>query len=169
MSTATVDPHVEARRLRSEGETLQVIADQLGVDVASAYRWTRGVEVVTTSRRCRTCRGRFAAPRSSGVAVCGPCREAKDAAVAAAKASVAERRAAREAERRERKARGAAAAAQRDAKRRAMRCDGCGHQLLRPAPLCGFCDPDFDGQAALAALDEAHEHHNASRAVEVQP
>lgn len=37
--------------------------------------------------------------------------------------------------------------------REAMRCDECSERLLVPAVLCGFCDPDFDLEAALTRLD----------------
>lgn len=48
----------------------------------------------------------------------------------------------------------------RDARKREARrvaagltCDECGTTLLAPAVLCGFCDPAFDLDAALQALD----------------
>ncbi len=40
-------------------------------------------------------------------------------------------------------------------KRNALICDepSCRATLLVPAKYCGFCDPDFDLEAALAAID----------------
>jgi hypothetical protein len=43
---------------------------------------------------------------------------------------------------------------QRLARERAgLVCTACGCDLLKPAPLCGFCDPDHDPFAVLAAMD----------------
>ncbi len=153
MTSATVapvlDPCAEARRLRADGETLQVIADRLGVNASTVHRWTQDVQVAVR-RRCRVCREHFTAARSTRRTVCAPCVEAQAARVAAAKAEAAERRAVRETER---QARQAAAVERREAKRNALICDECGVNLLTPAPRCNFCEPDFDLEAALAALD----------------
>ena len=37
--------------------------------------------------------------------------------------------------------------------RRGLTCDECHTDLLKPAARCGFCDPDHDAFAVLAAMD----------------
>ena len=42
---------------------------------------------------------------------------------------------------------------QRRKRDQAMTCDECGTTLLTPAPRCGFCDPEHNPYAVLAAID----------------
>ncbi len=158
-TTAPVlDPCTEARRLRAEGATLEAIGDHLGVVSSTVYRWTQGIEV-TVRRRCRTCRKRFTASRSTRQSVCDSCTRARAERVAAAKVAADERRATREAEaaarRAAREAQQAALAERREAERRAKFCDDCGDPLWTPGVgvLCGWCDPEWDAAAVLAAID----------------
>ncbi len=48
-------------------------------------------------------------------------------------------------------------------KRNALICDRCKTTLLRPAKYCGFCAPDFDLEAALAALDNEERAADTAR------
>ncbi len=135
-TTAPVlDPCAEARRLRAEGATLEAIGDHLGVVSSTVYRWTQGIEA-TVRRRCRTCRERFAASRSTRQSVCDSCTRARAERVAAAKVEADERRATREAEREARETERRAAAERREAQRRAKVCDRCDEPLVTPAALC---------------------------------
>ncbi len=125
MSRAAV--RAEARRLRLEDDTLTFgqIGGRLGISQAAAWKYAGDIP-----RRCASCGSGFTPDRRSRVTTCPTCRDEL----------AAERRAALE---------------RRTAARAALVCDECGDRLLVPAALCGFCDPDFDAAAALAALDAA--------------
>jgi RNase P subunit RPR2 len=102
----------------------------------SAAATRRFVASVSVDRAC-VCGATFTVRKGATRVLCTLCTLFADAGVAERRRVQAEREAARAAE------------------RAALTCDECGHRLLVPAALCGFCDPDFDAAAALAALDAA--------------
>lgn len=112
----------------------------------SAAAVARFVASVSVDRTC-ACGATFTVRQGERRSLCMPCMEEAAERAAEARRVNAERIArARE-------------------KRAAMTCDECGTRLLVPAAICGLCmGPDFDLEAALAALDtnEAAVHAAAS-------
>jgi hypothetical protein len=118
---------VECRRLRVDeaGLTFREIGERVGVSESTAWKFARDIAFV--NRRC-SCGEAFTVKRESRRVLCDRCRENAQARAREAQARLVEQA-------------------------RALICDDCGTELLTPAALCGMCDPDFDLEAALAALD----------------
>lgn len=102
----------------------------------SAAATRRFIASVSVDRTC-VCGATFTVRKGEPRILCTLCTLFADARVSERRRVAEERKAARAAE------------------CAALTCDECGHRLLVPAALCGFCDPDFDAATALAAVDAA--------------